>query len=53
MTTDKPVWFVPFYLFKVHHYPLLKPGMAKHLARLDQRSFEAGLVGHRWNHDGK
>jgi hypothetical protein len=49
MTTDKPVWFIPFYLFKVHHYRLLKPGMAKRLARLDQRSFEAGLVGHRWN----
>ena len=47
MTTDKPVWFIPFYLFKVHHYRLLKPGMAKRLARLDQRSFDAGLVGHR------
>ena len=49
MTTGKPVWFIPFYLFKVHHYRLLKPGMSKRLARLDQRSFEAGLVGHRWN----
>ncbi|HKW67044.1 MAG TPA: hypothetical protein VJP04_07140 [Terriglobales bacterium] len=49
MTTDKPIWFIPFYLFKVHHYRLLKPGMSKRLARLDQRSFEAGLVGHRWN----
>ncbi len=47
MTTDKPVWFIPFYLFKVHHYRLLKPGMKVRLARLDQRSFEAGLVGHR------
>lgn len=47
MTTDKPVWFIPFHLFKVHHYRLLKPGMTKRLARLDQRSFEAGLVGHR------
>jgi len=47
MTTDKPVWFIPFYLFKVHHYRLLKPGMTKRLARLDQRSFDAGLVGHR------
>lgn len=47
MTTDKPVWFIPFYLFKVRHYRLLKPGMARRLARLDQRSFQAGLVGHR------
>ncbi len=53
MTTDKPVWFIPFYLFKVHHYRLLKPGMSKRLARLDQRSFQAGLVGHRWNHENK
>lgn len=53
MATDKAVWFIPFYLFETHHYPLLKPGMAKRLARLDQRSFQAGLVGHRWNHRSK
>jgi hypothetical protein len=53
MTTDKPVWFIPYYLFKVHHYRLLKPGMARRLARLDQRSFEAGLVGHRWSSKDK
>ncbi|HSB76031.1 MAG TPA: hypothetical protein VLC12_10300, partial [Terriglobales bacterium] len=53
MTTEKPVWFIPFYLFEVHHYPLLKPGMKKRLARLDQRSFDAGLVGHRWDHKDK
>ena len=47
MATEKPVWFIPFYLFEIHHYPLLKPGMSKRLARLDERSFQAGLVGHR------
>ena len=45
MTTDKPLWFVALYLFDIHHYPLLPPGMAKRLHRLDDRSFRAGCLG--------
>ena len=48
MTTDKQVWFIPGYLLTISHTPLLLPSMAKRLTRLDKRSFEAGLVGHRW-----
>jgi len=48
MTTDKEVWFIPEYLLTISHTPLLRPSMAKRLTRLDKRSFEAGLVGHRW-----
>src|SRR5881409_1252641 len=48
MTTDKEVWFIPEYLLTISHTPLLRPSMAKRLTRLDRRSFEAGLVGHRW-----
>lgn len=48
MTTDKDVWFIPEYLLDIPHTPLLAPGMAKRLHRLDKRSFDAGLHGHRW-----
>jgi len=48
MTTDKEVWFIPEYLLTISHTPLMRPSMAKRLSRLDKRSFEAGLVGHRW-----
>ena len=47
MTTEKAVWFIPEYLCEISHYRLLKPGMRARLARLDQRSFDAGLVGHK------
>jgi hypothetical protein len=48
MTTEKEVWFIPEYLLTISHTPLLRPSMAKRLTRLDKRSFDAGLVGHRW-----
>lgn len=44
MTTEKPLWFVADYLFTIHHYKLLRPGMAQRLHRLDDRSFRAGCV---------
>ena len=45
MTTEKPVWFIVNYLFEVHHYKLLRPGMAKRLHRVDERLFRAECVG--------
>ena len=48
MTTEKEVWFIPEYLLAISHTPLMRPSMARRLTRLDKRSFEAGLVGHRW-----
>lgn len=45
MTTEKPLWFVGEYLFTVRHYKLLRPGMARRLHRLDDRSFRAGCLG--------
>lgn len=44
-TTDQPLWFVAEYLFTIRHFPLLKPGLTRHLHRLDDRSFRAGCVG--------
>ena len=44
MTTDQPLWFVAEYLFKIRHFRLLKPQMARRLHRLDDRSFRAGCL---------
>jgi hypothetical protein len=48
MTSDKDVWFIPEYLLDISHTQLLAPGIAKRLHRLEERTFKAGLVGHRW-----
>jgi hypothetical protein len=47
MATEKPVWFIAEHLVDIPHYRLLRPGMARRLARTDPRSFQAGLVGRR------
>ena len=44
MTTDQPLWFVAEYLFTIRHFRLLKPGLTRHLHRLDDRSFRAGCL---------
>lgn len=45
MTTEKPVWFVVDHLLEIHHYKLLRPGMAKRLHRIDERLFCAEVLG--------
>jgi hypothetical protein len=47
MTTAKPLWFIPEYLCRIPHTPLLSRSQEKALTRLDQRSFRAGLTGHQ------
>ena len=39
MTREKPIWFIVNYLFEIHHYKLLRPGMAQRLHRVDDRLF--------------
>jgi hypothetical protein len=45
MTTEKPIWFIVDYLFKIYHYKMLQPGMARGLHRVDERLFRAECVG--------
>jgi hypothetical protein len=47
MTTEKPIWFVAEYLCDIPHTPLLKRGLEKHLTRVDRRTWESEMVGHR------
>jgi hypothetical protein len=48
MTDEKDVWYIPEYLLEISHTELLTPWQRKNLNRLDKRSFESGLHGHRW-----
>jgi hypothetical protein len=47
MTTEKPIWFVAEYLCDIPHAPLLKRGLEKHLTRVDRRTWDSEMVGHR------
>lgn len=46
MVAEKPVWFIPEYLTKIHHYSLISRAQTKRLHRVDPHSFRAGLVGY-------
>ena len=47
MTTDKPVWFIAEYLCEIRHLSLLTRAMEKNLTRVDRRTVQAEMVGHR------
>lgn len=49
MTAERDVWYIPEYLLTISHTPLLTPAIAKRLHRFDERTYTAGLVGHRWD----
>jgi len=45
MTAEEDLWPVPEYLCTISHTPLLPQPVVRHLGRVDQRLFAAGLVG--------
>jgi hypothetical protein len=45
MTTEKPIWFIVYYLLEIPHTKLLRLGMAKRLHRVDERLFQAETLG--------
>jgi hypothetical protein len=47
MTTEKPIWFIAEHLCEIPHISLLSPAMEKNLTRLDHRSMQAEMVGHK------
>jgi hypothetical protein len=47
MTSEKEVWFIAEYLCDIPHQPLLKRGLEKHLIRVDRRTWDSEMVGHR------
>ena len=47
MTDPNDVWYIAEYLLEISHTELLTPWQRKNLHRLDKRSYESGLHGHR------
>jgi hypothetical protein len=47
MTTEKPIWFIAEYLCEIPHIRLLTSAMEKRLTRVDPRTFQGEMVGHR------
>jgi len=47
MTTEKPTWFIAEYLCEIPHISLLTTSMKKDLTRVDQRTMQGEMVGHR------
>src|SRR4030095_8946301 len=47
MTTEKQIWFIAEYLCDIPHISLLTPAMEKNLTRIDRRSIQGEMVGHR------
>ena len=47
MTSERDLWWVPEHLVGVPHTRLLTAAMTRGLSRVDRRSLDAGLVGHR------
>lgn len=45
MTTEEPVWFIPYHLVDIPHIELLKPGMSSRLHRVDDRLFQGETLG--------
>jgi hypothetical protein len=47
MTTEKPIWFIAEHLCEIPHIALITPAMEKNLTRVDPRTFQGEMVGHR------
>ena len=47
MTTEKQIWFIAEHLCEIPHISLLTSAMEKNLTRVDQRTMQGEMVGHR------
>jgi hypothetical protein len=47
MVSEADLWWIPEHLVDVPHAPLLSPAMIRGLSRVDRRSLDAALAGHR------
>ena len=48
MTTEKPIWFIIYYLLEIHHYKLLSRAMINRLHPVDERTFQAETLGKKY-----
>lgn len=47
MTSEENIWIVPNHLCDIPHTPLLRPTQVKNLTRVDARSVQGEIIGHR------
>ena len=52
MTTDKPIWFIVYYLLEIPHTPLFSARVAKRLHRVDDRTYQAEVLGKAYKDRG-
>jgi hypothetical protein len=45
MTTEKPIWFIVYYLLDIPHTALFPRHVAKRLHRIDERTYQAEILG--------
>jgi hypothetical protein len=47
MTAEGDIWVVPNHLCDIPHQPLLQPAQVKNLTRVDNRTVQGEIIGHR------
>jgi hypothetical protein len=47
MTTEKAIWFIAEHLCEIPHILLLTPTMERNLTRVDRRTMQGEMLGHR------
>jgi len=52
MTTDKPIWPIVYYLLEIPHTPLFPTRVAKRLHRVDDRTYQAEVLGKAYKDRG-
>jgi hypothetical protein len=52
MATDKPIWFIVYYLLEIPHIPLFPARVAKRLHRVDERTYKAEVLGKAYKERG-
>ena len=52
MTTDKPIWFIVYYLLEIPHSALFPDRVAKRLHRIDERTYQAEILGKAFKSSG-
>jgi hypothetical protein len=52
MTTDKPIWFIVYHLLEIPHAALFPERVTKRLHRIDERTYQAEILGKAYKASG-
>jgi hypothetical protein len=51
MTTEKPIWFIVYYLLEIPHYRLFSNRIANRLHPVDERVYQAEILGKAYKNE--